>query len=71
MGEIGKGLIVIGLILAAVGALCVLASRLPWLGRLPGDVSIHRGSWTLYVPLGTCLVISVALSLILWLWGRR
>jgi len=43
----------------------------PWFGRLPGDIYIERGSWRFYFPLGTSLVVSVVLSLLLWLFARR
>jgi hypothetical protein len=71
MSEIGKLLVLFGLVIAAVGALLVLAGRIPWVGRLPGDIYIQRGNWTFYFPLATSLVLSVALTLILWLIGRR
>ena len=49
----------------------VLAGRVPWLGRLPGDIHIQRGGWTFYFPLATSLLLSVALTLIFYLIGRR
>jgi hypothetical protein len=42
-----------------------------WLGRLPGDIYIQRGNWSLYVPLATCLLLSVILTLVFSLFGRR
>ena len=71
MSDIGKLLVLFGLVIAAVGALLVLAGRIPWVGRLPGDIYIQRGNWTFYFPLATSLVLSVTLTLILWLIGRR
>jgi hypothetical protein len=64
-----RTLIIVGLLIAAIGVLW------PWLGqlspgRLPGDVVIRRGSFTLYLPLVSCLILSIVLSLILWLAGR-
>ena len=56
---------------AAVGLLLVVFDRVPWLGRLPGDISIQRGSWTFYFPLGTSILLSIVLTLVLWLIGRR
>ncbi|HET7343609.1 MAG TPA: DUF2905 domain-containing protein [Methylomirabilota bacterium] len=49
----------------------MLAGRLPWLGRLPGDIAIHRGNWSVYFPVGTSILLSVILTLLLWLFGRR
>jgi hypothetical protein len=71
MNELGKLLIVFGLLIAGAGVLVVLAGRVPWLGRLPGDISVQRGSWTFYFPLATSILISVVLTLLFWLFGRR
>jgi hypothetical protein len=67
MPGIGKSLIIIGLIIAAVGVVLTLADKVPWLGRLPGDIYIKRDNFTFYFPLATSILISVILSLILWL----
>jgi hypothetical protein len=71
MDSVGKLLIVFGLLTAVVGVLLVLAGRLPWIGRLPGDIYIQRGNWTFYFPLATSLVVSIVVTLIFWLIGRR
>ncbi|MBI1963715.1 MAG: DUF2905 domain-containing protein [Candidatus Rokubacteria bacterium] len=71
MNDVGRALLVFGLLIAAAGAVLLVAGRVPWLGRLPGDIHIQRGSWTFYFPLATSLLLSVALTLILWLFGRR
>jgi hypothetical protein len=71
MSDIGKLLVIFGLVIAAVGALLVIAGRIPWVGRLPGDIYIQRGNWTFYFPLATSLLLSVVLTLIFWLIGRR
>ncbi|HKX09944.1 MAG TPA: DUF2905 domain-containing protein [Stellaceae bacterium] len=62
-------LIILGLVLVAAGLLWPLVERLN-LGRLPGDFVIGRGSFRLYLPLATSLLISVVLSLVLWLMKR-
>jgi hypothetical protein len=68
----GRILIVLGLVLAALGVLLTVAPRsLGWIGRLPGDFRIERGGFRAYVPLGTSLVVSLALTLLLRLLGRR
>ena len=64
-------LIVLGIVIAAVGVVVVLAGRVPGLGRLPGDIHVERGNWTFYFPLGTSIVLSLLLTLVLWLIGRR
>ena len=63
----GKFLVVAGLVMAGVGALLMLGVPL---GRLPGDIVYRRGNVTLYAPIGTSLVLSVALSLLLMWWRR-
>ncbi len=64
-----RALIIIGLLIAAAGLVW------PWiagsgLGRLPGDIVIHRGNTTFYFPIVTCLIISVVLSLLFWIFRR-
>jgi Protein of unknown function (DUF2905) len=65
--ELGRTLVIFGLILAVVGALFFFGGRLPFrLGRLPGDI-VHRGEHTtFYFPVVSCLVVSVVLSVLLW-----
>jgi Protein of unknown function (DUF2905) len=68
---LGKLLIVVGLALAAVGVCISFAGRLPFkLGRLPGDIYIHGRNSTFIFPLTTCILISVVLSLVMWLLRR-
>ena len=71
MSEVGKLLIVCGLLIAAIGVVVVLAGRLPWIGRLPGDIYVQRGNFTFYFPLATSILVSVGLTLIFWFVGRR
>lgn len=70
MGDLGRLLILFGLVLAAVGGLLVLASKVPWLGKLPGDIYYKGDHVTFYFPLVTCLLISVVLSLLFYLFRR-
>ena len=68
----GRTLIFVGLALVAVGALITLGDRLPIkLGRLPGDIVIRGKNGAFYFPIVTCLLVSVVLSLVMWLVGRR
>jgi hypothetical protein len=69
--EIGRWLIVAGVIAIVAGAALVWGPRLPWLGRLPGDFVFRRGPLTVYVPLATSLLVSVLLTLLLLFIGRR
>ena len=67
---LGKTLIVLGVVLVATGLLVLAAGKLPFLGRLPGDIVIRRPGFTFYFPLGTSILLSVLLSLLLWLFRR-
>ena len=70
--NIGRMLIVLGLILVAAGVLFTLGDKLPVrFGRLPGDIVIRGKNSTFYFPLVTCLLVSIVLSFVLWLFGRR
>jgi hypothetical protein len=71
MGDVGRLLVVVGVVLVVVGVVLLLVGRIPGLGRLPGDIHVQRGNWTFYFPLATSLVLSVVLSLIFWVIGRR
>jgi hypothetical protein len=68
--ELGKGLLILGLVIAAVGLFFLAGARLPFrLGRLPGDVSYHGRHTSFYFPIVTCIVLSVVLTLIFWIIG--
>jgi hypothetical protein len=68
--ELGKWLLVSGAVLIAVGGLLLLGSRLPLRpGRLPGDIAIEGRRGSFYFPIVTCLLLSVAMTLVLWLVG--
>jgi hypothetical protein len=62
-------LIVLGLIIVAVGLLWPALTRLG-LGRLPGDIVIQRGNFSFHFPLVTCIIVSILLSAVLWLFNR-
>jgi hypothetical protein len=66
----GKLLIFLGLALAAAGLLLTFAGKIPLIGKLPGDLRIEREHFTFYFPLGTCLLLSLLLTLIYWLFRR-
>lgn len=67
---IGRALIVIGVLLVGFGVVLVSVPKVPWLGRLPGDLLIERPGMTFYVPLTSCLLASVLLSVVGWLLSR-
>ena len=68
--EIGRIVLVIGIVLVVIGGLAVLGVRLPF-GRLPGDIAIEGENGALYIPLGSMIVISVILTLVLNFFIRR
>ncbi|MBV8487159.1 MAG: DUF2905 domain-containing protein [Planctomycetaceae bacterium] len=63
----GWVLVIVGLAIAGVGLIWVLAPNLPTLGRLPGDIVIERENSRFYFPIVTCILISAVLSLVMWL----
>jgi len=62
-------LIVFGILLVVLGLAWPWISKLPW-GRLPGDITIERDNFSFHFPLTTCLIVSLVLTLLLWLWRR-
>jgi len=60
----------LGGILLIAGAVMTLGGRLPWLGRLPGDIAIERENFRFYFPIGTSILVSILLTLIVWLFRR-
>jgi hypothetical protein len=70
MNPIARLLILSGLVLVGAGLLFLLADKVPWLGKMPGDITIKRDNFTFFLPLGTCILISVILSLLFWLFRK-
>jgi hypothetical protein len=79
MRELGRLFLGLGVMMVILGGILLLAGNLsgkvPWLGRLPGDISIEREHWKFYAPLGTSIVLSIVVSIVLTvlfaLFGRR
>lgn len=71
MADIAKVLIMIGIFIMILGLSLYAVSKIPGLGKLPGDILIKKENFSFYFPLTTCLLMSILLSLILWLWQRR
>jgi Protein of unknown function (DUF2905) len=66
--ELGKFLLVVGVVLAAAGALLMSGSKLPFrLGRLPGDIVVQGRNGGFYFPIVTCIILSVVLTLLMWI----
>ncbi len=71
LSGLGKTLILLGAILAAVGVVFLVAPKIPFLGKLPGDIHLRGKNWSLYFPVVTCIVISVVLTILMNLFSRK
>lgn len=70
MAPVGKLLVLIGLVIVGAGVVVLLYDKIPWLGRLPGDITVKRDNFTFYFPLATSILISVILSVLFWLFRK-
>jgi hypothetical protein len=71
MNELGKFLVIAGLLLAVVGALLWAGVGKGWFGRLPGDINYSKGNFSVHFPMVTCLLVSVVLRVIMWLFRKH
>jgi uncharacterized membrane protein len=71
MNAISKTLIFLGITLILIGIALPFSSRIPWLGRLPGDIYIKKENFSFYFPIATSIIISILLSFILYILGRK
>jgi len=71
MNILGRILIIFGIVLVLVGLILTSGIKIPYLGKLPGDICIKRPNFTFYFPLTTCIILSIILSLILWIFGKK
>ncbi len=70
MAALGKTLILLGIVIILIGLGLIFANKIPWLGRLPGDIYVKKENVTFYFPLATCILVSAVLSLIFWLFRK-
>jgi hypothetical protein len=70
MEGLGRLLIIAGIVLALGGIVVSVLGRVPWLGRLPGDILVRRDNFTLYFPLASCLLVSAVISVLLYIFRR-
>jgi hypothetical protein len=70
MASFGRMLVFFGILLVVVGLILSIGAKIPWLGQLPGDIYIQRERFTFYFPLATCLLLSLILTLVLYLFRR-
>ncbi|NWF75025.1 MAG: DUF2905 domain-containing protein [Nitrospirae bacterium] len=75
MGEsiqyFARFLIITGVVIIILGAVLLLSGKIPWIGKLPGDIVIQRKNFTFYFPLATSILLSLLLTLIFWILGRK
>ncbi|NIM20153.1 MAG: DUF2905 family protein [Candidatus Latescibacteria bacterium] len=62
--EIGRLMIIAGIFLVLIGAIIFFADKIPFVGKLPGDIVVRRKSFTLYLPIATCVLLSILLTLL-------
>ena len=70
MSGLGKSLIIIGAVLIVIGVVISLSSRIPFIGRLPGDIYIKKDNFTFYFPLATSILISIIITAIMYLFRK-
>ncbi len=70
-GGFGKALILLGAVLMVLGVVFLVAPKIPFLGKLPGDIHLRGKNWSFSFPVVTCIVISIVLTLLLNLFSRR
>ena len=71
LNPFGKLFIVLGIVFLLIGIFLLIGHKLPFVGKLPGDIYIKRKGFVLYFPVVTCIVLSIILTLILMLLGKR
>lgn len=71
MVDFGKIFIFIGFLLVIIGFVFILGNKIPFIGKLPGDIAVVRKNYSFYFPVTTCIIISLVLSFILWLFNKR
>jgi uncharacterized membrane protein YkgB len=70
LGALGKLLILFGVLIVVIGLLLLVGEKIPWVGRLPGDIIIKRERYTFYFPLATSILISIILTLLFALFRK-
>lgn len=69
--ELGKTLVILGAIIILVGIIIMVIGKVPFVGRLPGDIHIQKGNFSFYFPITTSILVSIILSVIFWLFSKR
>jgi len=68
--DLGKVLIVLGVVIAGVGVLLIMGDKIPWIGKLPGDIIFRKEKFTFYFPIATCVILSILLTIIFSLFRK-
>jgi len=71
LDDLGRTLLLVGVLLALLGGILLLVGAVPWFGRLPGDIRIERDGFRFYAPIATSLLVSLVLTIVLNLMARR
>jgi len=71
MGDLGKSIIAVGIILVIIGIIITMAGKIPGVGKLPGDIFIKKENFSFYFPLTTCILLSIMLSVIMYWIGKK
>ena len=69
-GALGKMLILFGVFIIVIGIFFMIGDKIPWIGRLPGDILIRKEKFTFLFPLATCILISIILTFLFWIFRR-
>lgn len=69
-GDLGKILIIFGVVIVGIGVLLLIGDKIPWIGRLPGDIFIKKERFTFYFPIVTCIIISIILTILFSLFRK-
>lgn len=67
----GRFLILTGVIIVVIGVLFLFSGKIPWIGKLPGDIIVQKKNFAFYFPIATSILISIIITLFLWLIGKR
>jgi hypothetical protein len=70
LGALGKMLILLGIFIILIGALILIGEKIPWIGKLPGDIIIKKEKFSFYFPITTCIIISIILTLLFTLFRK-
>jgi hypothetical protein len=70
LGDFGKVLVILGSVIAGIGVLLMVGDKIPWIGKLPGDIIIRKEKFTVYFPIVTCIILSILLTMIFSLFRK-